>query len=359
MIYIVFSFLFSFLIAALSAPLVIKLYKHFKWLDNPSTQKHVKITHTAPVPRGGGIVIFLPVALIMLLFLPKTPEFIGMFIAMVGLLLMGIYDDVTNASPYLRLVVGLLLSSLVVFSGVTLDFITNPLQTGIIDFQNLQLSLFSPLITVTAAHFLAILWILWNMNIVNWSKGLDGQLPGVVSIAAFFIGILALRFAGDPTQTPVIILSFAVAGSYAGLLLWNAYPQRIMPGYGAGSLGGFFLAVLSMLSGAKLATALLVLAIPTADAIFTISRRIVRKKSPFWGDRGHFHHKLLDVFGWSKPRIAWFYWLTTALFGVLALQLKPSQKLFTIAVITALVFGFLIWVKLFISSSNQRDRDNG
>lgn len=242
-----------------------------------------------------------------------------------------------------------------------MQFVTHPFSQGVLYFDQFSSSLPVPKIVsfFLSGTVLTIVWIVWNMNIVNWSKGLDGQMPGMVGIAAIFLGILGLRFVDDPAQTPVILLSFILAGSYFGLLVWNAYPQKIMPGYGAGSLAGFFLAVLAIISGAKLATALLVLAIPTADAVFTITRRMLSKKSPFWGDRGHLHHKLMDVLGWTKPKIAWFYWITTALFGVLALQLKPEQKLFTIAVITILVFGFLIWVKLFISFSKPRDRVNG
>jgi len=129
------------------------------------------------------------------------------------------------------------------------------------------------------------------------------------------------------------------------LLIWNFYPQKIMPGYGAGSLAGYFLAVLAILSGAKLATTLMVLAIPTADAIFTIARRLKAGKSPFWGDRGHLHHKLMDVLGWGRRRIAVFYWLSSLSLGVLSLYLPTMGKIITIGITTSLVFIFLIWAK--------------
>jgi UDP-GlcNAc:undecaprenyl-phosphate GlcNAc-1-phosphate transferase len=351
------SFFLALLLSVCIAPLVIRWYRHKQWLEQPRQTKHIKHLHTEPVPRGGGFVVGIPLLFFLLFFLPLNIETVAIVVAVFGLIIVGFLDDLQNLSPYLRLGIGIILSIVVALSGVELNYITHPLQEGVLQFDQFSIGV-GPL-TATIGQILAVIWIVWNMNIVNWSKGLDGQQPGVVGIAAFFIGILALRFASDPSQHPVILLSFAVSGAFFGLLFWNAYPQKIMPGYGAGSLGGFFLAVLSILSGAKLATALLVLAIPTADALFTILRRILQKKSPFWGDRGHFHHKLLDVLGWSKPQIAWFYWLTTAIFGVLALQLKPEQKVFTIVGITALVFGFLIWVKLFFSSSNRPDPDNG
>lgn len=354
-------FLTSFLIAALISPLVITFYKRNGWIDHPEKMKHVKVVHTQAVPRGGGIVVFVALAVTSQLFLHNYELLFPLLLSSLILAIVGFWDDIKDISPYFRMGVGIVVALLVVFAGIKMQFVTHPFSQGVLYFDQFSSSLPVPKIVsfFLSGTVLTIVWIVWNMNIVNWSKGLDGQMPGMVGIAAIFLGILGLRFVDDPAQTPVILLSFILAGSYFGLLVWNAYPQKIMPGYGAGSLAGFFLAVLAIISGAKLATALLVLAIPTADAVFTITRRMLSKKSPFWGDRGHLHHKLMDVLGWTKPKIAWFYWITTALFGVLALQLKPEQKLFTIAVITILVFGFLIWVKLFISFSKPRDRVNG
>jgi UDP-GlcNAc:undecaprenyl-phosphate GlcNAc-1-phosphate transferase len=119
-----------------------------------------------------------------------------------------------------------------------------------------------------------------------------------------------------------------------------------MSGYGAGSIAGFLLAILSMLSGAKVATVLMVLALPTADAIFTIIRRIRAGKSPFYGDRGHLHHKLLDEYGWGRRRIAFFYWLITAIMGLLALILPTWGKIAAIAIVTTFTFIFLITTKI-------------
>jgi len=120
--------------------------------------------------------------------------------------------------------------------------------------------------------------------------------------------------------------------------------KKIMPGYGGKSLAGLLLAVLSILSGAKLGTALLVLSVPMTDAIFTLVRRIGAGKSPFWADAGHLHHKLLER-GWGKRKIAFFYWLTSGLFGVLALNLSSTQgKFFTTALVITFILMLLIWL---------------
>ena len=99
-----------------------------------------------------------------------------------------------------------------------------------------------------------------------------------------------------------------------------------MPGYGGKTLAGFFLALLGILSFAKLGTALLVLGIPMLDAVATLIRRIGMRKSPVLADRGHLHHRLLDL-GWSNPRIALFYWGVSAILGAgLTLRSRARSK---------------------------------
>lgn len=143
-------------------------------------------------------------------------------------------------------------------------------------------------------------------------------------------------------------MASAVAGSFLGLLVFNAYPQKIMPGWGAGALAGYLLAVISMLSGAKLATALIVLGIPLMDVVYAIIRRVRKGQSPVWGDAEHLHHKLLAL-GYSKRQVAAFYWIVTALLGILALQLNSQMKIYTILLIGVVVGGVLLWINSYLS----------
>ena len=353
------SFLFSFLVAVLITPVVISWYRAHNWLDDPVKQHHVKIVHTQPVPRGGGLVIFAAILIPAFFLLQFDKYLLGILAGALLLTIVGFWDDLKNIHPLIRLFAGLLAGLIVVGSGIGIAYVTNPFyaqgisvfgwESEVIHLNQPQLvfHLFGQVHTVwLLADFFALLFILWNMNIVNWSKGVDGQLPGFVAIGAIFIGLLSQRFLDDPTTFNTAHLSFMVAGAYTGFLVWNFYPQKIMPGYGAGSLAGYFLTVLAILSGAKVATALMILAIPTADAIFTILRRLYAGKSPFWGDRGHLHHKLMDELGWGKRRVAIFYWLTSLALGIMSLYLNTIGKLVTIGLVTTLVFSFLVWVKL-------------
>lgn len=342
-------FIIATLFATFLTPVVIHIYTRKHWVEDPEKQTHLKVTHETPLPRGGGLVIFLVVAILSLVFLNVNMHLISILIGALLLTVVGVVDDVFDIHPLIRLITSGIAALIVVGSGIGIPYITNPFGPGVIHLDQPQISFL--LFGVThhiwvIADVLAILFITWNMNIVNWSKGLDGQMPGFVAIALIFIGILSTRFIDDPAQFNVANLSFLVAGAFTGFLFWNMYPQKIMAGYGAGTLAGYFLAVLSILSGAKIATTIMVLAIPTADAIFTVSRRLIAGKSPFWGDRGHLHHKLMDVLGWGRRRIALFYWLTTLLMGILSLYLNTISKIATICLVWAMVFGFLIWAKL-------------
>jgi UDP-GlcNAc:undecaprenyl-phosphate GlcNAc-1-phosphate transferase len=342
-------FLISLILSASVAPFIIKLYQSQNWLEDPKDSHHVKDTHRRPVPRGGGLVVFFGVLLTSLLFLEVDKYLLGILSGGFILTVIGVLDDIYDLHPLLRLGFNFLAALVVVATGIGIAYVTNPFGPGVIHLDQPQLTLEFLGQTHTIwviADLFAVFFIVWNMNIVNWAKGVDGQLPGFVSAAAVMIALLSTRFLDDPTQFNTAHLGFIVGGAFLGLLIWNWYPQKMMPGYGAGSLGGYFLSILAILGGAKVATMLMVLAIPTADAIFTITRRTLAGKSPFWGDRGHLHHKLLDRLGWGRRRIAVFYWATSLGLGALSLYLGTWGKIVTLLIVTSLVFAFLIWSKL-------------
>ncbi len=325
------AFIISFITVVVSLPLIIKLFYHFNWIENPleKQKKSGNATATSPVPRGAGISIFFGIFISCFIFLPVDKHLLGIFFAALFTLLIGVWDDIADISPILRLFTNITSALIVVASGIGIAYISNPFG-GVIDLSFLQYSfnLFgSPHSIWIISDLLAIIWITWCLNIVGWSSGVDGQLPGFVSISAFFISLLALKFSADITQWPVVILGMAVSGAYLGFLPYNFYPQKIMPGYSGKSLAGFFLAVLSILSGAKLATLFFLIGIPMLDAIVVIIGRISNKKSPFSPSATHLHHLLLAR-GWGRRRIAIFYWLLTLIMGIVSLYLNSQQKFY-------------------------------
>ena len=200
--------------------------------------------HHYPVPRGGGIIIFLSILITSLIFLPLDKHLTGILLGALGLTIMGIVDDVYNLNPYWRLGVGFLAAGIVVGAGIGVPYISNPFQAGaVISLAEPQIPFYflGKVRTIwVLADIMALIWIVGTMNFVNWAKGLDGQLPGIVVVAAIIIGLLSNRFMDDVTQWPVMVLAFILAGAYLGFLPWNFYPQKIMPGYGGGILAGYF-----------------------------------------------------------------------------------------------------------------------
>lgn len=355
-----YPFILSSLLAFIATFFVKAIYTKYGWLDDPSTQKHPKVVHTYPIPRGGGVAIFIAFFIATFLFLGFDKHSISILLGGLLLTIVGFIDDRIDLNPYLRLILGFVAACFVVAGGIGIAFITNPFG-GIIhlDWPRFSFFLLGEQHSIwLISDLFALGWIVWSMNMINWSKGVDGQLPGIVVVAAVVIALLSFRFTEDVTQWEVSIFAAITAGSYFGFLPWNFYPQKIMPGYGGGSLAGYLLATLAILSGAKVATAILVLGIPTMDAIYTILRRIASGRSPVWGDRGHFHHLLLDL-GWGKRRIAVFYWVVSAVLGLLALQLKTQQKFYTIVAVAVIVGGVLLWFRFFALFSKAQGRSSG
>ena len=339
---IFFPLLSAFLVSVIVTPLVIYLYHRLGWVEDPQKTLRPKDTHTYPVPRGGSIPIYLSLLVTSIIFLPFDTQLKGIIAGITIMAIIGIADDRLDLNPYLRFILEFLAAGLVVISGIGIRFITNPFG-GIINL--------SPII----ATIVALVWIVFLANIVNWAKGFDGQLPGVVVIAGITIALFSLRYSADITQWPVAILASITAGAYLGFLPYNFYPQKIMPGYGGGTLAGFIIAILTILSTSKILTGMVVLGVPLIDAIYSIIRRISIGKSPVWGDRGHLHHKILDEWKWGKRKAAIFYWLVTAFLGVLALCLNSRQKLYTIIMLAVVIGGLLLWFNFLKSYSSQSD----
>jgi UDP-GlcNAc:undecaprenyl-phosphate GlcNAc-1-phosphate transferase len=332
----------------LLTPVSILLLKRFGILDNPKTHKHPAIIHTKPIPRGGGIPLFLGALIAALIFLPITKITISIFLAASLALTVGVIDDKLNAnskdvSPYLRFVLNILTAVIVVASGVSIKFITDPFGGGILHLDAIKIPLLITSSYILLSDLITVIWLVWVMNMLNWSKGIDGQMPGIVAISAIVIGILSLRFvSGDSSAYIDVKLSFIIAGCALGFLIFNFHPAKIFPGYGATAIY-LLLGVVSILSGAKLATAILVMGVPTVDAIFTIVRRIVQKKPPFLGDKKHLHHILLRL-NFSQRQIAFFYWTISAIFGIISLTLESRNKIYVIIMILTITVGALLFL---------------
>lgn len=350
-----------FLLAAFSSaiitffvtPLIIKGAKKYKLIDDPKTRKHPAQTHIGAIPRAGGLAIFIGFLCSVVIFLPLHKTIIGIVSASFLTISIGLLDDKRDISPYIRFIGNIICALIVVAAGVGIPFITNPFGGVLhLDIWRVSFDFFGPHSILVLADLFAIIWIVWNMNMVGWSSGIDGQMPGFVVITAITLGVLSLRFsAHDVSQNIVATLAFITAGAYAGFLPWNFFPQKIMPGYGGKSLAGLLLATIAILSGGKVGSALLLLALPMIDATYAIVRRIANKKSPFRPDSNHLHHRLLKA-GWSKKSIAFLYWTVSGVLGIITLQLNSTQKIFTFILAIVIIGGSLYWVSKILETKS-------
>ncbi len=333
------SAIFSFLITIPT----IRLAKKLHLVTDKRKRHHPAHTHTGIIPRAGGLPIYLSLLLVSLILIPLNKIMIGILLGSFLLLVIGLLDDYADMSPRLRFIANILISALVIGFGLGIPFISNPFGGVIhLDTWKIPLDFLGKHSIWVYADLLAIIWLSWTTNMVNWSKGVDGQLPGFVAITAIFLGLLSQRFvAHDVHIQTVTLLSFVVAGAYLGFLPFNFYPQKIMPGYGGGALAGFLLGILSILSFGKVGTAIMVLSMPLIDASYTILRRLKNRKSIFKADWGHLHHRLLEI-GWGRRRIAVFYWIVTFILGISSLFFQKIEKVLAFCIIAVLLFLFIM-----------------
>lgn len=337
-------FFLALVITIILVPLTLIFIKKIGLFDDPKQHKHPAIIHKKPIPRGGGIPFFFGILITSLFILPLTNTTIVLLVAGCIALVIGVLDDKLDISPYFRFLANFGTAFVIIASGVSIAFITNP-SGGILSLDAYKASFFffGYHLVVAFSDIVALIWLVWVMNMLNWSKGVDGQMPGIVAISAIVIGFLSLRFPLVEQNTLIATkLSFIIAGASLGFLFFNFYPAKIFPGYGATSVY-LLLGAVSILSGAKLATAILVMGVPMVDGGFTILRRILTGRSPFWHDNKHLHHLLLR-FGFSQRYIALFYWLISAILGSISLLLSSRGKIFAIVMLIVIVGGGLLFL---------------
>lgn len=364
----------NYLIALLSGliltvaltPIALWIAKRFDFIDYP-TRNHPAILQNKPLPRAGGIAMYGAFMVATLILVqPLPPVMLAVFVAAGINVLIGTLDDRFDIHPAVRLGSLLLSAMIVVGAGITIPYLTNPFaaindQNWLIYLNHISWSVSLPLTNWTyvfhpLADSMAILWIVWLINSLNWSKGIGGQLSGISAIAALTLAGTALLFSsGNEAQFTTAILCFIVAGCALGFLPFNFPPERQLPGYGASSFLGLMLAVLSMLSGAKLAAAILVLGIPTIDGLIAVVRRISQGKLPIWGDRSHLYHKMLDL-GWSKRQIVLAYWVVTGILGIIALTLVGQQKVYAFVIVGVLITASFLTISYLLTRKQRLDK---
>ena len=319
-------------------PLAARFALHTGAVDQPAPRR----VHLKPTPRLGGLPIFIAffAAIGVSLIYPRTDpnellRVAGLFVGASLLFVVGVYDDYHELSALPQLIAQIIAAGIAVASGVLIDKVNNPFG-GIISFDAWFAILFT------------LFWIVGMTNTVNWLDGIDGLAAGVVTIAGIVLIIHTIRL----EQYSITLPALALVGAVLGFLLFNFPPARVFMG-GAGALVlGFVLGVLSIIGAARVAFALLVLSIPILDVAWQIFSRLRAGRSPFSADRGHLHHRLLDL-GFSQRAIVVLYYTFTAFFGALALIL-PSGTYKLIALVVIGIGALLVLVRIRHQTTDDR-----
>jgi UDP-GlcNAc:undecaprenyl-phosphate GlcNAc-1-phosphate transferase len=320
--YLIAAFVAAALISFVLTPLVRRIALRVDAVDHPD-QRRVNVI---PIPRGGGVAVATAFIIVALAFTITnaqlrflvTPISIDLR-SVVALLLggalaaaFGVLDDYFDLRARWQFAAQLVLAGLAVGLGVKIGFLSNPFAPTLI-----------PLEGAFAVGF-TMLWIVGMINSINFIDGLDGLSSGVVFIAAVTLGLISLTLV---TQPYVAVLCFALAGSLLGFLRYNFHPATVFVGTSGVMFMGYTLAVLSILGTAKIAVALLVLAVPIIDAFWIIVRRLAQGRSPFSPDRGHLHHRLLDVGLSHRQTVLVIYAICIGL-GALSLLLSGAGQIY-------------------------------
>lgn len=243
-----------------------------------------------------------------------------------------IWDDLYPLTWRAQIFFQLVLALTLFIFEVRILFVSNPLGEG------------WPLVSelsLLPAFLVGLIWLMLVMNALNWMDGSDGLCGGVSLVALMTIFFLALK--PEVSQPAFAILAAGGVGAVLGFLLFNLPPARIFAGTSGAMFLGFLLVFLSTAAGTKIATALLVLILPVADACLVIVERLLSGASIFERDRRHLHHKLSSL-GWSRGRMTLMLVLFTATVSYLALHTRTEGKLLLLILSFVAVLLFSLFV---------------
>ena len=326
-------------------PLVMTLARRAGALDHPGARR----IHRAPVPTLGGIAFVVTVLGLAWLAraLPGPARtldarpLLGLTLAAIPMLALGLVDDLRGAGPWTKLVVQACAAMVLVHFGYGVPLLTNP---------------FGPALAAGGLSApLAVAWVLVVVNAINLIDGLDGLSSGVVLIAAgtlWWVGRTHADFY-------VMFIASLLLGSTLGFLRWNFPPARVFMGDTGSHFLGLTLAAVSLLENRKETAAvtlllpLVAIGLPIADSVRAFVRRLGRGQHVFHADTGHIHHRLLAL-GLSPRQALLVLWALCALFGVVAVGLAGLSRQVTVVLVVLLAV--ILFVTLEIVEALGRRR---
>ncbi len=305
-------------------------------MDVPKDDRRM---HKKPIPRMGGLAIFLAFFVTSLLFLQGLDrQMQAVLLALCIIVILGVLDDIYTLRAPVKLLVQIGAALLVIFYGnVRIDHITNPFGGEKSFF---ALGIWEVPVT--------LIWIVAITNAVNFIDGLDGLACGVSCITSVNMLIIALLV----SEQNIAVIMACLAGACLGFLPYNFNPAKIFMGDTGSTFLGFLLASVSIQGLFKayavvsVAVPFLLLGLPIFDIVSSVIRRLAHGKNPMEGDRGHFHHRLIDM-GLSQKQSVAIAYVLTAVLGLATVLLTSTGAMKTMLVLLAVAVVGMIGFQIF------------
>ena len=331
------------LIAFISTPVVKNLAYKVGAVDVPKDNRRM---HKHPIPRLGGLAIFLGFILSVLIFLPLDEPLRGMLLGAVIIVVLGIFDDIYALPAKPKFLIQIAASLIAVLMGNKITILSNPNVFS--DNPIWELGWLSIPVSV--------IWIVAITNAVNLIDGLDGLACGVSTISALTMLVIALCVS-DPT---VAILMAALSGACIGFLPYNLNPAKIFMGDTGATFLGFIMATASIdglfkfYNVISFAVPFLMLGLPIFDTCSAIVRRVSHGQSPMTADRSHIHHELIDM-GFSQKQAVAVLYIISAILGLSAVVLTTSGEVRAMMFLMALCAAGAVGWRIYLNSKLHHD----
>ena len=333
---VVAALMVAFLIAFLLTPVVKSLAHKVGAVDVPKDERRM---HSRPIPRMGGLAIFLGFILSALLFVELSPQIRGMLLGGTIIVVLGILDDIYALPALPKFFVQIVAALIAVYHGNVIQVLSNPNVFSADPYWVL-----GPL----AIPF-TVLWIVAITNAVNLIDGLDGLAVGVATISSLTMLVIAMLV----SDGVVALLMAALAGSCLGFMPYNLNPAKIFMGDTGSTFLGFILATMSIQGLFKFYTIIsfavpfLMLGLPIFDTCFAVFRRLSKGQNPMSPDRSHVHHRLIDMGCNQKQAVAVLY-VISAILGLSAVVLTTSGELKAMVLLIALFIAAAIASRIYL-----------
>lgn len=346
-LFLTLSFVIAFAFSFASVPIVYRLAFRIGAIDVPKDKRRM---HKKPIPRLGGLAIIFGFTVSICCFAHFSRSLIATLCGAFIIAVLGVIDDCKNLNAKLKFLVQIIAALVVILGGdIKITVLTNP-------------NLFSDNPYIVLPFWLSIvttvIWIVFITNAVNFIDGLDGLAAGVSAIMSVSLVFIALRIQEYYTA----VIGLAIMGACFGFLPFNFNPAKIFMGDTGSTFLGFILSTLSIQGVFKsyaiitFAVPLLILGLPLFDAMFAMLRRILRGQSPMVADRGHLHHRLIDM-GFSQKQTVFILYAISAVLGLTAVVLAESGTLRALVLVFCVLI-FLIIQAMTAKSPHDEKSDN-